>query len=501
MYVRNILSVKKTVVFIFVSFCLFSGAGLWADIPMSGYSAELTEDVIDLRATTQLRTKSGNQPGRTFTPEDLEIGDVFLTVDNEARKVVDIYEHNGKTVIETIEPRPEEVFISLYVPDFEVQCDRSNVELASLAEGVTLLPPGADKKDMLSSNFTTAAEQDKSVTWLETDPETEGMDVIAFNIDIPLWTANVSSGLVDNLKAMQDAAKSDTTTSDTTPDTPPDPDAPDPPPDTGGQDGGGDDDDFGGGLSVGASGEVRLVGTLRLAEPTISGGISMPSIKLTWVKKWWGGYPKLSFTEGYAKAGFKAAQQFDFKLTGTIQLSAELKIPLFAIKVIYSGVEALVGIYAKVGLSGQISITAEISEFTRHEVEAKCKLVWPFIPVKFSGTQSNYLNMAFRPTIAAEAELKAGLYLGGELKVVGITIAGAEAGGGAYILVGGYMEPMGIMGYDTKIGSYGNFNDWILDLYAEAGAYFEIGIEIFTIGIPLFDKKWPFWEWHKSWEL
>ena len=178
-----------------------------------------------------------------------------------------------------------------------------------------------------------------------------------------------------------------------------------------------------------------------------------------------------------------------------------MKIPLFAIKVIYNALDLTLGVYAKIGLDGEISLSVEISEFTKHNVGATCDLIWPFIPVRFSGYQSNYLNFAFRPTISAEAELKAGLYLGGSFDIAGMTIVEVEGGGGAYILVRGYMEPLGIMGFDTIMGGYGNFNNWILDLYAEAGAYVEVGAEILTIDIPLYDQKWPFWEWHKSWEL
>lgn len=82
-----------------------------------------------------------------------------------------------------------------------------------------------------------------------------------------------------------------------------------------------------------------------------------------------------------------------------------------------------------------------------------------------------------------------------------IDFAGVEAGGGGYIQADGYMEPMGIMGYDTDLGGYGNFNNWILDLTIQAGAYMEIGASILTIGIPIYSHDWPFWEWHKSWEF
>jgi len=472
---------KKLALTVFL-FGLFQVSLLFSQTSMSGYSAILTEKVIDLRATSQLPPRTANQPGRNLTPGDLEIGSVFLTVDKHARKVVDIYEHNGKTVIETIEPRPEEVFISLYVPDFEVNLGRENIDISSMADGVSMLPPGASKKDMLSSSFTAPSELDKSVTWMETDPDNDGVDILSFNVDIPLWNSSPSNTLIAELKKKTEDAKEkdkendqeDGTTTET----------------------GGKPE-----VDMGVEGEVRLVGTMRLAKPVFTGGLDMPNMKFSWVSKWWGGYFTIRFEDGYAKAGVRAAQQFDFKLTGTIQLSAELKIPLFAAFFTYSGVSGTIGFYAKVGLDGKISLAAECSEYTTHDVGAKCRLVWPFIPVKFTGQNDTYLNFAFRPIISAEAELKAGLYLGAELEVAGMSVVGAEAGGGAYILVQGYMEPMGIMGYDTRIGSYGNFNDWILDLYAEAGAYAEVTAEILTIDMTLWDHKWPFWEWHQNWEL
>ncbi len=461
---------------------MVSGSLLFAQIPMTGYSAILTERVVDLRATSVLPPRSGNEPGSSLTPENLEIGSIFLTVDNEARKVVDIYEHNGKTIIETIEPRPEEVFLGLYVPDFEVDLGRENVDMSSLADGVTLLPDGAGSKDMLSSSFTAPAELDRSVTWMETDPDNDGVDILAFNVDIPLWKKDISGDVLAALQDKQETAQDENSQ---------DNDEDGVSTETGGKPS----------LDMGVAGEIRLVGTMRLAEPTFYGGTKMPKMRFSWVSKWWGGYFTINFDEGYAKAGVRAAQQFDFKLTGTVQLTAELKIPLFAITATYYGVTGTVGFYAKVSLEGEISLAVECSEYTTHDVGAKCKLVWPFIPVKFTGNNDTYLNFAFRPIISAEAELKAGLYLGAELEVAGITIVGAEAGGGAYILVQGYMEPMGIMGYDTNIGMYGNFNDWILDLYAEAGAYAEVTAEILTIELSLWDQKWPFWEWHQSWEL
>jgi hypothetical protein len=464
---------------------------------MTGFRAILDEDVIDLRSGSQLPTKSGNEPGAVQTTADLEIGSVFLTVDMEARKVVDIYEYNGKTVIETTTPRPEEVFLSLYVPDYDVTATRDDVDVTSLYDGVTLLPPGSDKSDMLMSDFSAPSEVDKSVTWLETDSENDGRDIFSFNVDIPVWKKSVSGDVIEKLTEKVNSAKTDSSTNSSDSDS--SSSSSDGDSDSGGDSGGSPS------LDVGASGEIRLKGTLRVVECQLTGGIKMPSMTVTWVHDWWIVYhPEFHFTDGYAKANVSTAQQFDFRLTGTLSLSAELKIPLAEIIVVEpdTSLTARVGFYAKIGLDGSISVTAEVSEYTRISIGGTTKLVWPFIPVKFTGNNNSYFNFAFRPIISAEAELKAGLYLGSSLEVGGMTIVGAEAGGGTYISAEGYMEPLSIMGYETGTeGFYGNFDEWILAVSAEAGMYIEGGVEILTIEIPLFEKKWPFWEWDASWEF
>lgn len=463
----------KKHLFLITALLFFSVIQVFADSTVLSYDAVLQKNVIDLRGTSQFRSSSNNQPGRVYTPEDLKVGSVFITVDNKARKVVGISEHNGKTVIDTIQPRPEEVFLGLNIPDFEIACDRSNIDPASLAEGVTLLPEGTSEKEMISSSFSTSGLTEKSVTWLETDPDTEGMDTIAFNINIPLWTTTLSPDVVQSLKDKKEDAATKTEDTGIKPS-----------------------------LDIGASGEVRLIGTLRLAEPVVTGGLKMPSVSVSWVHDWWIIYhPVFHYSGGYAKAGFSAAQQFDFKLTGTIKLTSELRIPLYAIVVKYYAIDLILGVYAKIGLDGSISLSVEVSEFTKHSINTSCDLIWPFIPDKLSATQDSYLDFAFRPTIAASARLRAGLYLGAQFQIAGMSIAGAEGGGGAYIKADGYIEPLGIMGFDTIIGGYGNFDDWILDLSAEAGAYVEVVANILTIGIPIYNHEWPFWEWHKDWEF
>ncbi len=477
---------------------VFSGTLFAAETEMI-----LESGIVDLRGTRSIPSRDGNEPGALPTPEDLEIGTIFLTVDNHARKVVDIYEHNGRTIIETIEPRPEEVFLALYVPDFEVSLGRENIAASSIADGVTLLPPDAGRGDMLSSEFTPPSEVDRSVTWLETDSGNDGKDVIAVNINIPLAGVAASAIMLDKLKTMQDDAKEAARLEQEEADNP-DGQASTDDSGTGDSTDGSSDDSSSkpkSELSFSADGEIWLKGTMRLVEPTFSGGVKKPKLKFSWVSKWWGGYFKISHESGYIKGGFRSAQQLDLKLTGTVTLAEELKVPVYAIVFTYDGVTAILGVYIKIGLSGTISVAVEVSEYSTSEVEAKCNLVWPFIPTKIEGSSDHYSNVAYRPIVSAEAELKAGLYLGADLEVLGIGILGAEAGGGAYIRADGYMEPMSIMGYDDNIGSYGNFDNWILALNAEAGVYAEINATILSVDLDLWSQRWPFWEWHKDWEL
>ena len=456
----------------------------------------LNKNVIDLRANRQMKTSVNNRPGRYATPEDLKIGSIFFTADNKARKVVDIYERNGKTVIETVKPRPEEVFLGVRVPDFTVKLDRSDIDLSSLGKGVTLLPSGASQKNILSPEFkqASALSKNKSVSWLETDPDNAGKDVIALNIDIPLWKSSLSTDdieLIKKIKASGNKTKEEqkkksgegTEEEKKSTETK-----------TGGKPE----------VSFGASGEIHLLGTFRLREPTISGGLNMPSITVTWVHDWWIIYhPVFHHNKGYLKADFSAAQQFDFRLTGSVTLEAAVKFPIFELIVMDPDTTLFlkVGFFGKISLSGTISIVIEASEYTKLSAGATADLAWPFIPYKYSAHQSNYGNFAFRPIIAAQARLQAGPYIGGSFGMADIDFAGVEAGGGGYIQADGYMEPMGIMGYDTDLGGYGNFDNWILDLTIQAGAYVEIGASILTIGIPIYSHDWPFWEWHQSWEF
>jgi len=466
---------------------------------ISGVKMRLKEKVIDLRANRQLRISEKNKPRGFETPEQLTIGSIFFTVDNKARKVIDIYEDNGRTIIETVEPRIDEVFEYIIVPDFSIACDRSDIENSYFHEGVTLLPPGADQSAMLSSNFTPPANLDRSVTWLDTDPDCEDKDIITLNIDRTLWSSGkIDKASLDKLKEIEDTAKEKNKTDDASSDGTADSDI-----NVEVQVGGKPSTNFG------AEGEVKISGTLRFTMPSVSGGFKYPSIECT-------RYidlglfdvcdiTSLKYKKGYAKASVFMAQQFDFHLTGTVDLSSEVEFPIITIPISDATrtVALVLKLFARITLDGKIMIGVEASEFSSLEVGASCDIHIPFIPCNFSGYADSYFNFGFRPTLAAEAELRGGLYLGGDFEIIGITVAGIEGGGGLYILANGYMEPLGIMGYDTRIGSYGNFDDWILEIYAEAGAYAIITAYVLPPlwSKDLYFKRWPFWSYYGSWEL
>ena len=134
-------------------------------------------------------------------------------------------------------------------------------------------------------------------------------------------------------------------------------------------------------------------------------------------------------------------------------------------------------------------------------VEGRCDLVWPFIPTKVSAGSDFYMNAAFRPTFAAIIEVRGGLFVTGKFLIAGISILTLSGGGGLYFNVAGYCEPMGIMGYATNYGGYGSFDEWILYVTMEAGAYAQITGKILFWGKDLYFQKWPFWTYSNQWEF
>jgi hypothetical protein len=419
---------------------LSAGAVLFGETGIQGTRVTLNDGVIDLRTVNRLPKKVENAPRGYHTPEDLRIGSVFIDANNEARKVVDIYEENGRTVIETIQPEIEEAIHSFTIPDQEIPFTRDNIDPASIHEGVTVL--GTQDADASAASRAIIGQNAK---WLETDPEWMGEDVISVSVDIPILGGSVERE--------------------------------------------------GGPLSVEASGEVRLKGIVRIAEPTLTTGAKMPKMNFKWVHVWGPVYrPDISFEDGYLKAEFSAAQQMDCVLSGSVSLSAALKIPLYAlIASDEKGNSFTIGIYLKVTVDGEVTIAFEISEYTNISIWGNVDIFFPFIPYDVRMGSSSYANFALRPTISAEIEKRIGIYLGLEGSVLGFGIFGAEAGGGLYANASGYMEAKGIIGYNTDYGAYGGFDDgWNYDITLELGGYVEANMSILLWDFDLYEEKWPF---------
>lgn len=487
----------------------------------SGAELVFMPAVSDMRVVGAIMARSANAPTPAKSLKDLRAGSVFINEDGQARIVTAVYEDRGRVVIETEEPRPEYVISYAYVPDFQLQMTMDN--LASLAPGVSIADSSRadDARDLFESDLD-AATRDK-VSWITTDDEIDDMmaahddlDLRMLRIDKVLWSSGIRSSDVEALKKMQSSGKTNGTNgSASTPGDSGDPMDPSAGGGTGSAIGegtgtSGSGEATGGSLggkpegSAQISGEIRLQGVLRYILPQISGGFKAPSCKVSWIIHWWHPpIPKFEFSRGYARVQVESAQQFDFKLTGTLNLSAEVKVPIAMFVVIepHTQLKFECGLYAKITLDGSITLGVEVSEYSRSEAHAGCDLVWPFIPVKVGGGQDNYFHTAFRPFLAASAELTGGLYVGGELSWSGIGLASLEAGGGLYVGVNGYIEPLGVMGYDSKIGGYGSFDEWIIYVNAEAGAFFKVTLGLLIWSHDLFSMRWPFWTWANQWEF
>lgn len=418
----------------------------------------LEDGVLDLRANPQLRQSLGNAVGDYADMEDLVVGSVFIDAGGMARKVVGISEEGGETIIETIVPNVRDVVAEFEMPDQAIEFTEANVVPGSLAEGVTLVTQRGPSRAMLP----------RGPTWLDTDAnlDIQGARVIGVKLDKVLL-----------------GAKSD--------------DLPDTDAEGGGKDDGKNGGQAGGDVTVEISGsaELKIEGFMRIAEPTLRGGVKMPSMKIRWVKVWWYfGYPEITFTKGYIHASFTAAEQIDAKLIGRAEASLELKIPLYAITATDPSrtVSGIVGVYLKVTVEGKLEIVFEFNEYTRFNAWGTVDLVWPFIPVDINADADCYYAFAVRPSVSAEVEAKTGPYLGFEIKLLGMSLIELEAGGGIYANISGYIEAMDVIGLDKNVGTFGNWNDWYYDVTSELGGYVEANMTIATLDFNLYEHRWPF---------
>lgn len=458
-------------------FYLFPGTALFAQttVPVVG-EIVFKSGVIDLRENAQIQRAGTRGPARAFTPRDLSVGSIFITSDNEARKVSAIYKDRGKTVIETVQPRIEEVFETFTIPDQTIQFTKTNIKPSSIRPGVTVSQSNGSFASAQGGR--NANQLPIGAPWIETDPRWMDKEIATINIDIPIMESEdeVSEQLKGAVSGEgEDGADDENADSDESKKNEVEKKAVE--------------------ASSEVTGEVRLKGTLKIGMPILRAGAQMPEIKITWVKVWWYvGYPKIEFKPGYLHASVDAAQQLDCKLYGNIKLTAERKIPLFAfVAQPTSSTEFTIGVYVKVTVDGEIVFGFDVSEYADLNVWGTVDLVWPFIPTGIStGSDRHYFNSSVRPYISAEVEARAGLGVGASAEILGFDIFGAELGGGIYANAQGSLESKNSVGFNSDYGSYGSTSDWAYYIAFELGAFLQADMTFAIWDVNLLDYKWPF---------
>ncbi len=484
------------------------GAG--AQEGFSGVELVYQPAVRDMRVVGGLRSRSGNAPSGPASLKDLRVGSVFINEDDRARVVTAVYEDRGRVVIETEEPRPEDVIAFAYVPDFNIQTTQSH--LAALGPGVRAVTSRGlgDASDLFAEGL--APAERAVVDWIDTDQAMQdGFENLeTLRLDVPILKKAFSTEDAEKLKKMEASGKQKGTNAGSG--------GSDLDPSQGGGVGGalGQGTGTSGGatkegslggkpdFSAKLSGEIRLKGVLRYTRPKVEGGFKAPSLRVSWIMHWWHPpIPKFEFTKGYGRMEVTAGQQFDFKLEGSLQLEAEVKIPIamYVIKEPKTRLEFECGLYAKITFDGTVTFAFEVSEYTRFKAGIQADLAWPFIPIGVKTYSDDYYATAFRPTMTAQAELTGGLYVGADLSIAGIGLASFETGGGLYFTVNGYVEPMSIMGFAKGVGKFGSFDEWIIYVNMEAGTFVKMTLGILIFSKDLFHYRWPFWQYANQWEF
>jgi hypothetical protein len=402
----------------------------------------LEDEIMDIRVNASIRTANGKDIGDFSSMEDLVVGSYFLSEDGTALQVTAITKNGDEVVIETIQPELSTVVAEAYMPDQEVVFSTANIVPGSLAEGVTLLDGDSEFSMVPRGSLATGP------TWIDTETVTDVQkaEIIAVAMEFKLSGEKSAEAY---------------------------------------------------GLITGTiGGEVGLKGQLRVAYPTLKGGLKMPSIKIKWVKVWaFIGYPVVEFENGYIHASFYSGEQIDAKLYGTATLGVEVKIPLYTLLASNESgtITFLVGLYLKISAEGSITLAFEINEYARLGVWGTVELFWPFIPIDISAGSDFYYDFALRPSLAGSIEVKAGPYLGLEGTIVGTKILSVEVGGGLYASAEGSIEAADVLGLDETVGTYGDITKWTYEASAEAGGYIEATLSIADIwDTTLLDKKWPF---------
>lgn len=448
-------------------------AGLLAGAPLSaavftGVEAVLRDEVIDLRENPQLQKKGPDgKPAGFYTPADLVVGSVFLDVDGNARRVTSIHEAEGSVVIETEQPKLEDVFWEVTVPDQTVDLSAADIDPDSVQSYVQVLETEQQAAAALAAVRSTG--RSKSVSsrsvipsesmWLETDPAWVGREVISVGI-------NFGKSFGKSPQRKDEEGTGTTAEQDT---------------------------DVEKEAEVTAG--VALNGLLRLADPVLKSGFRKPTVHFTWVKVWWiVGYLRIDVEKGYAKVSLDVAQQCDFNFEVSVQFEGNIAIPLYAFVVVVPqlNLRLRAGLFLKISITGELTIGFEISEYTSVGVWGSCDLGLLYIPYNFQTGSSDYENAIVRPYVDATVAVKVGPYLMASISLAGINLVSAEIGGGLYAEAEGYLEAMSVVGYNSRAGSFGNWDDWRYDISLEMGAFIEANLTILLWDFNLFEKKWPF---------
>ncbi|MDR0879050.1 MAG: hypothetical protein LBN21_13470 [Treponema sp.] len=490
---------------VFLLFLLAEGLYAAEPVTIPGVTVGYMAKMQDLRVVGGLpRSPTAKKPKSGL--RDLKVGDIFMNENNAARVVTSIYRGSaGQTVIETGAPRAEDVFEYVYVPDFDVNLGPENVD--SLAPGVSLISGRTvdDPRSLFNEEFPGVSRD--TVNWIDTDERIDALrsnggklTTLRVNLTLPIYSTD--EGALSKLKkykqqardfqAKEDAAnfiKEQQAKAENA--GPPE----DPPTSTTTKTGpakGKGEADF--------KTEAKLRGVLTIGT-NMQGGLKKAHFVDTGKK--FLGIPIYKLEDGHVWFDFQLAQEFDFNLDLTMSLSYEYKMSLGKIMVADPSdtVEVSLELNWKTGIDGTLSIGLEISEYSYFNVGASADLALSFIPHHIeTHSGDNYFNIAFRPTLAIEVEVKTGLYPKMGLKIAQIPIVSLEAGAGPYINGQGYAEPLGVVGYATGFGSYGNFRDWTASIRLEAGAFFMSEANLLNITkIPIWSHKWPFWTWSKNW--
>ncbi len=213
---------------------------------------------------------------------------------------------------------------------------------------------------------------------------------------------------------------------------------------------------------------------------TITLGFRAPSLTLTSWKFWKASSWRQNY--GYVSGRF----DYDLAIGATLTLALAGKketkgVPLYGFTVPAPGLEATLGLMTKTIFEGSLNFTAPLSVGVKGYAQAQCTLAGTFPvmwPTDFTKSSSLTYYVSLDPSLNADVSLKQKIYLGADVKLVGIKITKFEAGGGPYAKVNGNIT--GHVGFDSTDGlTY----DLTASASGEIGLFLEINGEVW-------DGKW-----------